>query len=296
MNRSYFNLSSFIKNKPYLNAMHVREDYGRYSIDIGVGDYIRFDETPTNHQHSHSIYEICLVLDGTGLFRHGEEVYEVNRGTLFLANPNVVHEISSFDTRDLYLVFFTFDIVMNVETLAQKYEDHIIEDFIKSHQLVMEDVDILFHYLPLLNNKYMNKELSSRLFNEYSALKALVFEFICLLTNDQMKNSYYSSNEKLNTVIEYINNHIHTKLKVEEVAKKHYMSERNLRRLFKKYYNQSVHVYINQRKMKIASSKLLMGFQVSEAARAIGIEDVSYFSRCFKKEYGVSPRDYKKNH
>lgn len=296
MDQCYFNLSSFNRNKQYLNTMRVREVYGRYNIDIGVGDYIRFDQTPTNHHHSHSNHEICLVLDGTGLFKHGEDVFEVKKGTLFLADPYVVHEISSFETRDLYLVFFTFDISMDEGELSRKYEDNIIEDFIKSHKLVIDDAEILFHYLPLLNNKYINKELSSRLFSEYTALKALIFEFIGLLTNNQVKNQHYSSDEKLNTVVDYINDHIHIKLKVEALAKEHYMSERNLRRLFKKYYNQSVHEYINQRKMKVASSKLLMGFSVTEAARAIGIEDVSYFSRRFRKEYGVSPREYKKNH
>lgn len=295
MNQICFDVGKFNKIKSYLNTMHLQEQFGRYSMDIWVGDYIRFDEIITNNFHSHSHYEICLVLDGKGLFRHGDETYHLKQGTLFLADPCITHEISSYETKDLYLVFFSFDISKNTNDLSKKYEDNIIEDFIKSHRLVEYNADILFHYLPLINNQFFNKELSSRLFNEYSVIKALIFEFICILTNRQTRNNILgnSANEKLNVVVKYINDHIASKIMVSELAEKHYMSERNLRRLFKKHYNKSVHQYIEERKMKIASSKLLMGFRVVEAARAIGIEDVSYFSRIFKKHFNISPREYK---
>lgn len=298
MNQVYFDLKNFNQTRQYLNTLRVQQEYGRYSINIRTGGYVKFDEIPTNNHHSHPNYEICLVLDGKGVFKHGEDRYEVEKGTLFLADPYIVHEISSFETRDLYLVFFTFDISKGIEELSVMYEDNLIEDFLQSHSIIVQGAEILFHYLPLINNNYLNKELTCRLFNEYTALKALIFEFLSILTKSQTRDDvlYSRKEEKLKAVVNDINNHINTKIKVKDLAGRHYISERNLRRLFSKYYDKSIHQFIIERKMQIASSKLLMDFKVSEAARAIGMEDISYFSRCFKKYYGISPRDYKNNH
>jgi two-component system response regulator YesN len=33
---------------------------------------------------------------------------------------------------------------------------------------------------------------------------------------------------------------------------------------------------------------------ISEIAEAVGFNDYNYFSRIFKKYYGISPRDYRK--
>jgi len=35
-------------------------------------------------------------------------------------------------------------------------------------------------------------------------------------------------------------------------------------------------------------------YTVSEVAMALGIEDISYFSRLFKKHTGISPSEYRK--
>jgi len=37
-------------------------------------------------------------------------------------------------------------------------------------------------------------------------------------------------------------------------------------------------------------------FNVAEIAEKTGFHDVKYFSKCFKKQVGVPPSDYIKNH
>ena len=54
-------------------------------------------------------------------------------------------------------------------------------------------------------------------------------------------------------------------------------------------------VYINKLRMEQAQ-KLLRNTKLSipEICYRIGIMDSNYFTRCFKKEYGMPPREYRK--
>ncbi|MES2309697.1 MAG: AraC family transcriptional regulator [Verrucomicrobiota bacterium] len=46
--------------------------------------------------------------------------------------------------------------------------------------------------------------------------------------------------------------------------------------------------------MREAAKKLAEGRDpVNQIARSLGFEDEFYFSRCFKREQGISPREYR---
>ncbi|MCH6255112.1 response regulator [Puniceicoccaceae bacterium K14] len=73
------------------------------------------------------------------------------------------------------------------------------------------------------------------------------------------------------------------------------MSRVTLYRKLKGLTNLSPSLFIRSIRLKRAAQILKTGnFTVSETLEHIGILDASYFSRVFKKEYGVSPKDYAK--
>ena len=41
-----------------------------------------------------------------------------------------------------------------------------------------------------------------------------------------------------------------------------------------------------------AQKKLKEGCNVSEASYAVGISDPNYFTKCFKKQFGITPTEY----
>lgn len=63
--------------------------------------------------------------------------------------------------------------------------------------------------------------------------------------------------------------------------------------LFKKQTDTTIGAYILQTRMEIAG-KLFQktNYNVTEVAQKVGFFDVSYFSKCFKKYFGVSPKQY----
>ena len=73
------------------------------------------------------------------------------------------------------------------------------------------------------------------------------------------------------------------------------MNEKYFCRFFKEFTNITPIDYINRLRIENAAHSLLeAGFTVTEAALDNGFNDISYFSKIFKKYKGVSPKRYSK--
>lgn len=75
-----------------------------------------------------------------------------------------------------------------------------------------------------------------------------------------------------------------------------------VRKIFKKETGVTPHEYLTQTRLKRAEAIILSGvsnryseYTVSQIAEACGYAEPLYFSRVFKKYYGVSPQQYAKN-
>ena len=54
--------------------------------------------------------------------------------------------------------------------------------------------------------------------------------------------------------------------------------------------------YINDYRLNIATNLLeTTDIQVMEIANKVGISNVSYFNRIFKKKFNLTPKEYRKN-
>lgn len=82
-------------------------------------------------------------------------------------------------------------------------------------------------------------------------------------------------------------------LRVEEIAEKMNLDRRYLSRLFKSKTGMTIQDYIVTVRMEEAKTRLLQGFSVEETARFCGYEDVSNFSKMFKRRFGISPLYWK---
>ncbi len=97
--------------------------------------------------------------------------------------------------------------------------------------------------------------------------------------------------------IRYINRHLSAKLSMEEILEHTYVSKSTLTKHFKKELSMSVHDYIFDRILFEAGQLLARSRQsVQEISEKFGFSDQFYFSKCFRKKYYMSPREYRKTH
>lgn len=72
------------------------------------------------------------------------------------------------------------------------------------------------------------------------------------------------------------------------------MSESNFYAAFKKCMGDSPIAYLNHYRLSVAAEKLTQTVQtVSEISYSVGIRDPLYFSKLFKKTYGMTPKEYR---
>ncbi len=83
-------------------------------------------------------------------------------------------------------------------------------------------------------------------------------------------------------------------LHVEEIAEKMNLDRRYLSRLFKQKTGQTVQEYLISVRMEEAQKYLKQGFSVEAVAQLCGYEDPFNFSKMFKRRFGVSPLNWKK--
>lgn len=104
-----------------------------------------------------------------------------------------------------------------------------------------------------------------------------------------------TENPEIVRLLRYLNDHVEMNISLEEAAGRCALGKSQFCLLFKKHTGETFVNYFNRLKMKRAFALLSSeNIQVQEAANAIGVRDISYFSRMFKKYYGISPSDVKK--
>lgn len=99
--------------------------------------------------------------------------------------------------------------------------------------------------------------------------------------------------QNLESLERYIAANYATPITVDDLCKYFHYSRPTLFARFKKEYNMGIIEYINNLRLE-RSTELLAENNVNETAARVGFEDANYFSRIFKKKYGVSPSEYAK--
>ena len=100
------------------------------------------------------------------------------------------------------------------------------------------------------------------------------------------------TNKILFPALEYIStNYTEESISIPYLSELCGISEPYLRRIFQAEFDCSPAVYIRKKRLEYAHSLLLSGeYSVTDVAMLSGFNAPSYFSREFKKEYGVSPK------
>ncbi len=102
-----------------------------------------------------------------------------------------------------------------------------------------------------------------------------------------------SSSNRLAYIIQYIRDHLDQPLSVEGLSRKAHMSESNFHRVFKNELGVSPIDFINDERIKLATSLLHdPRRKVKEVYMACGFNSLSYFTRMFKRKKQLSPKAF----
>lgn len=129
-------------------------------------------------------------------------------------------------------------------------------------------------------------------------LKSLMLELIGIyLDNLSLEEKEITPShdlQKIEAVIQYIDNHLADNITVEDLAKQAYLHPNYFIMFFKGMMGYSPIQYVNHRRMEMAKGLLLQPeCNVSAVASKVGMQ-IYYFSRMFKSHTGLSPSRFRK--
>lgn len=101
------------------------------------------------------------------------------------------------------------------------------------------------------------------------------------------------SDPKIDEILLYIKDNLRQDLSIEELSSRFYLSRSRLMHRFKEVTGCSVHQYVLQKRLILASQLLIQGQTVAAAAENAGFSDYSAFLRCFRRAYHVPPGSYR---
>lgn len=254
-------------------------------IEIARGR--RGDFSPMQSDHYHSFYEIFYLLSGHSRFLLKDQVYQLAKGDLVFIAPGELHHSIYSEDCEICMVYFN--------------PEHLLIHGLSSPQSFMGSIPALyqeeFHTL-------LTRMLSEQTkVDEYSdGFLAVYLQEILLML---MRHSVMLEKDPdfLNTkdadilrATKYIYRNFKQPLTLEQAASVASLSPTYFSKKFKQLTGMGFKEYLNFVRLKHARAALLTTSQsITDIALEYGFNDSNYFKDLFKKVYGKSPREFRKN-
>jgi len=158
-------------------------------------------------------------------------------------------------------------------------------------------LDTLYRFPVVIKDDLKNElnTLFDRIFEtddiwqNYSDCYALIGHLIKIATPITNKRD-----SGIQVAVAYINENYRDKITIQTLASLANMSESNFYAVFKKQRGISPIAYLNNYRLSVAADQLTdTSNPISEISYSVGINDPLYFSKLFKKIYGMAPKEYR---
>ncbi|MDQ1098043.1 MULTISPECIES: helix-turn-helix transcriptional regulator [Chryseobacterium] len=158
--------------------------------------------------------------------------------------------------------------------------------FIFLHQQTPPSITVEMHMIIKEIVGYSKKGVLQKLFIEAKVIKLLML----ILEQFSEKDSTDIFPGTPETVKKYIDDHYHTHLRTEDIARLIGINQNTIRKEFKSRYHITVSDYIAELRMLKAKKMIIdRKVMIKEIAIECGYEYVQNFTRAFKKKFGISP-------
>ena len=251
--------------------------------------------------HFHDYYEFYFFLEGNVSITIGERSYLVSPGDFLLIPPNTLHSPSMIDPDKPYRRFVLW--------ISQEYCNQLL-DTSTAFGYLMQYVSTTKNYL-FSNDVVTFNTIHTRLFSILEEIQGNRFgkdAEILLQVNSlllYLNRIVHSINNSLTpdhaqsvyqNLCEYISAHLEEDLSLSALSKEFFISKFYIAHLFKETIGLSVHQYIIKKRLSACKDALLGSIPISQLFLQYGFHDYSSFYRAFKKEYGMSPKEYRQSH
>jgi len=267
-----------------------------FSVDIGLSKTWESGSNFKEHWHEH--LQVFYFIDGEGFIECNKKSFNVVQGDVAIINSRELHYFESLsDNLKFYLLRIDLPFLFSdqVDLCQTKYLAPLSENFILFKNLIRNDDEIV-NCIKTVLKEFFKKEIGYEL-----AVKANLYSLVVLLLRNYIGESVTKKQltfkinnfKRFYKVFEFIDNNYNNKICVTNLANIAHVSTYYFCRIFKQMTGKTITEYINEVRLKKSIELLKIGnMNITEIAIICGFNDVNYFSRLFKKKYGVSPTKF----
>ncbi len=268
--------------------------------DVSSPIFISLHHEEANmHRHTHDFFELIYVCKGHPIGVINDQEIELKEGNLCIMNPNAAHYFKQYSEltdlilnivlpRDLFQKSI-FRILFNDPLLNAFFIRYRLENENQPSFLYLQHLDRdIDYFIEALVKEYLDKMQYSQVIIE--SLLTLIFSFI--LRNYKEKSS--PNDNAMAEIIDYIYMNYQT-VTMNHVAEHFNYHPKYLSTLIHKHTGQTFRSLIVNIKLQNALNYLLYtNYSIDQIVDLIGYKDKSSFYSLFKKEYQLSPAEYRK--
>lgn len=248
--------------------------------------------------HTHDYYEFYFFLEGDVSINIDGDIQPLNTGDMILIPPNVPHYALSSNKDKPYRRF--------VFWISEEYCNQLLtlsSDYVYLMQQVLVTKRYIFHYNVIAFNSLQSRvynlieEIHSDRFGKNAQISLCVNELILYLNRTVYEMEHPASPHEEQSLYQnlmgYIETHLDEDLTLDRLASEFFVSKYHIAHVFKENLGISVHQYITKKRLAMCRDTIMSNTSVSDAYLLYGFKDYSSFFRAFKKEFGLSPKEYK---
>ncbi|MBN2642425.1 MAG: helix-turn-helix domain-containing protein [Victivallales bacterium] len=254
--------------------------------------------------HSHDFYELVLVRNGLGLHVLRDGKYAIRRGDIFLVRPGQAHTYEDVKNLDIVNILFLpdklklqFDDLPDTAGYYSLFEagPRLSRRYRSQSPLSLNDAQLKLaeEIIMEIQLEQKRKAPGHEYFRKVAFMRLI--GMLCRAFSDK-DNSSSEELAGISRIIRYFEQHYPHCIKLEDLCPVCGKSVSTIVRLFREGLGRSPIEYLIALRLEKAAVKLAESdASITEIASAVGFEDSNYFSKMFRRKYGVPPRTYRKN-
>ena len=254
------------------------------------GMTVFFNTVDYRTPHFHPEWELIWLLDNPMTVSGGGGSFRAEKGDLLLFQPSEPHELHKVEENCTCLC-------LQVSPELLRLENDLVVEPILLNPFLGEQAGALRSTLLAVAQAYLNREQFSNLFCVGQA--CLIFHQILnavpvrAITREE-RISQEKRNKRLTSLIRFVDENYMHKIRLSDFAEAEGFSMSYLSHFIKSTLNQSFQEYVNSVRVNCAC-KLISGGEekLTAVCMASGFSDYRYFSSAFKKQFGMTPEQYK---
>ena len=235
-----------------------------------------------------------FVRQGSGIVQANDVEYKVGAGSIFAIYPHQItyYESSREDPWEYYWIGFGGRLAPEIMSRIGFEKDRTIAVRIRQPEAVfqcLESARALIAQQPMVD-----ENLLAILARCLDALHIVSHVRQDAISPENREVPGHLGRESTRTLLSIINSSLSQRISVQELADKLNMNRTYMSELFRRDVGKSIREYISDARM----GKALILLQdpdrpISAIAYQCGYEDALYFSRAFRKRYGLSPSQWR---